>query len=296
MNADADDFRRHYAVLSDEALLDLKPDDLTDVARQCYEVELFNRGLKRAAPPKLEESQPEESPLVFPQPKYLMEHIPWKSTAVSVVEFEHAEDAEQARDVLEQAAIPCALVGKQQDASLGSRRKYRGKWIALMVPRSFLENAQQRLRTEIDEPSAEEDYAKHFVDFSEDELLDVDIQTLPESGRKWYLAELKQRGLKQKARATIPNPPPEAVPDGFDSVATLPEKEAGAAKQFLERESIPCRVERDAPEGGFESFAILVPASYVDQASEILNRHEAEILSHEPAEGQAAADDPFRLN
>jgi len=294
MNADADDFRRHYNALSDEALLDLNPDDLTDIARQCYEVELFNRGLKRAAPSKLEESQPEESPVVLPQPQYLMEHVPWKSTAVSAVEFEHVEDAEQARDVLEQASIPCALVDKQQDASLGYRRKYRGKWIALMVPRSFLETARQRLRTEIDEPSAEEDYAKHFVDFSDDELLDADIQTLPESGRKWYLAELKQRGLEPKALATIPNPLPEA--DGFDSVATLPEKEAGAAKQFLERASIPCRVERDAPQGGFESFAILVPASYFDQAAEVLNQHEAEILSHEPAEGQAAADDPFRLN
>jgi hypothetical protein len=73
----------------------------------------------------------------------------------------------------------------------------------------------------------------------------------------------------------------------------LPEREASRAKRFLERAAIPCRVERDVSQGGFESFAILVPASYSDQAAEILNQHETEILDHEPAEGKSAADDPF---
>ena len=291
MNTDADDFRRHYDALSDEALLDLNPDDLTDIARECYQAELFNRGLKRAASPKQEESQAEEPRLVFPQPPTFLEHVPWEGAAVSVREFDDTEDAEQARDVLEQTTIPCALVLKQQDASLGATRRYGGKWIALMVPRSFLETAQRRLRTEIDEPSAAEDYAKHFVDFSDEELLDVDIQTLPENGRKWYSAELKQRGLEPRAHATISLSPAEAIPDGFDSVATLSQGEASAAKLLLERASIPCRVERKTSEGGFESFAILVPSSHFDQAAEILNQHEAEILDHEPTEYKRSEDD-----
>jgi hypothetical protein len=72
--------------------------------------------------------------------------------------------------VLEQADIPCALIAKPQDPSLGYARRYRGKWINLIVPRPFLEIAQQLLRDEIDEPSAMEDYAKHFVEFSDGEL------------------------------------------------------------------------------------------------------------------------------
>ncbi len=292
MDVDADDFRQHYCALSDKALLRLNPDDLTDLARQCYQVELFHRGLKRAVPPKLVEPDPEQPQLVSLGPRYSAENLPWESSAIPASEFEYAEDAERARDVLERAGIPCALVGQKQDASLGYSRRYRGKWIALVVPRSSLEAAQSRLRTEIDEPSAEEDYANHFVEFSDDELLDIDIQTLPENGRKWYRAELEQRGLEPRALSTIPDPPSKiaARADGLISVAILPESEAGAASRLLERAAIPCRVERDAPQGGFESFAVLVPASHFDQASEILDQQHAEIFKHEPTEDRALAD------
>jgi hypothetical protein len=292
MDVDAD-FRQHYGALSDKALLRLNPDDLTDIARQCYQVELSHRRLKRAVPPRLLEPEPEQPQLVSLGPRYSAENLPWESTAVAVAEYEYAEDAERARDVLERAGIPCALVGRKEDASLGYSRRYRGKWIALVVPGSSLDAAQQRLRAEIDEPSAEEDYANHFVEFSDDELLDVDFQSIPESGRKWYRAELEQRGLEPRALSTIPDPPSEARAraDGLVSVAILPKREAGAASGLLERESIPCRVERDAPQGGFESFAVLVPASCFDQTSEFLDQHQAEIFKRGPTEGHAL-DDP----
>lgn len=216
-------------------------------------------------------------------PRLSPEHPTWTSSAVSAAEFEYAEEAEQARDVLEQAAIPCVLMGKHQDPSLGNSRKYRGKWIALMVPQSFLETARQRLQTEFYEPSSEDDYAKHFVEFSDDELSDVDIQTIPETGRKWYSAELERRGLEPRPIQGTPDPPSALVgtEDGFVPVATLLEEEANAANRLLETASIPCRLERDAPQGDFESFAILVPASYLDQASDILNRHQGEIFRRE---------------
>jgi hypothetical protein len=41
----------------------------------------------------------------------------------------------------------------------------------------------------------------------------------------------------------------------------------------------------------FECFAILVPASYFDQASEMLDEHQAEIFKREPTEGHVL-DDP----
>src|SRR5579864_296057 len=135
MDVDPNDFRQHYGALSDEALLRLNPDDLTDVARQCYQVELFHRGLKRAVPPKLVERGTDEVPLTSLGPRYSAEDLPWESTAVPAAEYEYAEDAERALDVLERAGIPCALVGRKQDASLGYGRRYRGKWIALVVPR-----------------------------------------------------------------------------------------------------------------------------------------------------------------
>jgi hypothetical protein len=288
MDVDADDFRQHYGALSDQALLRLNPDDLTDVARQCYQVELRHRGLKRAVPPRLVEPEPNQPQPVSLGPRYSADNLPWEDSAVSAADYEYAEDAERARDVLERAGIPCALVGQKQDASLGYKRRYRGKWIELLVPRSYLDAAQSRLRAEIDEPAAEEDYANHFVEFSDDELLDVDIQALPESGRKWYRAELEQRGL-EPAHPAIPYPPSESVEraDGLISVAILPQSEAGAASRLLAGVDIPCRVERDASQGGFECFAILVPAAHFDHAAEILDQHQAEIFK-QPLESHAS--------
>jgi len=47
MQIDPDDFRRHYALLSDDALLDVDRDELVDVARMCYDAELAERKLTR---------------------------------------------------------------------------------------------------------------------------------------------------------------------------------------------------------------------------------------------------------
>jgi hypothetical protein len=98
---------------------------------------------------------------------------------------------------------------------------------------------------------------------------------------------------EQTFHASLPRPR-EAVlaTNDFASVARLPAQEANTAKRFLERESIQCRIERDTLQGGFETFAILVPAIYFDQAAEILNQHEAEILTHKPTEQKLSADDP----
>lgn len=293
MDLDADNLRRQFAELSDEALLKLNPADLTDLARQYYNVELTNRGLKPAPPPRSDVLEPSRPRLVPRESETSFENLPWKSTAVSAAEFEYPEDAEQARDVLEAAAIPCALVVKEQDPSSGYKRKYRGKWIALMVPNKFLEAAQQRIRMEIQEPAADEDYARHFVEFTDQELLDADAESLPEGARKWYTAELKKRGLQQSVPISAPHQRPgTAAASGDDiSVATLLQDEASVARRILERASIPCRVEREDSQGVFETFAIRVPASHFDQAAELLNRHEAEIFRPKPTEGEGNSGD-----
>src|SRR5580658_1367188 len=97
MDVDADDFRQHYGALSDQALLRLNPDDLTDVARQCYQVELRHRGLKRAVPPRLVEPEPNQPQPVSLGPRYSADNLPWEDSAVSAADYEYAEDAERAR-------------------------------------------------------------------------------------------------------------------------------------------------------------------------------------------------------
>ena len=50
MKVSAEDFRRQYAGLSDEALLDVDRRDLVEVARTCYDEELARRQLKAPSP------------------------------------------------------------------------------------------------------------------------------------------------------------------------------------------------------------------------------------------------------
>lgn len=45
MDVSAEDFRRHFESLSDEALLATVREDLVELAKQCFDVELSSRGL-----------------------------------------------------------------------------------------------------------------------------------------------------------------------------------------------------------------------------------------------------------
>ncbi len=52
MEITAEDFRRHFDLLSDQALLATNRDELVDVARACYDEELEKRGLGRVSEPQ----------------------------------------------------------------------------------------------------------------------------------------------------------------------------------------------------------------------------------------------------
>ena len=270
MNLDGDYLRRHYGELSDDALLDINPDDLTDLARQFYQVELEHRRLKRptAAPTPVEEPEPNPPNLFFP-----IEGLPWKKDAATAAEYNDPEDAQQARDVLEQAAVPCALAFNE------SRWRF-----ALMVPNNLLDKAQQILRTEIDEP---ENYADHFVHFSHGELMDLDVDHLPDIGREYYAAELRSRGLYRNIPAGTRHKSAFTT-DGYVPVATLLRTEAGIAKRVLEVASISCRLEPHGSQGGFDSCIILVPQSNFDQASEILDQRFDDILDEAQSDADSA--------
>ncbi len=54
------DFRQHYELLSDDALLEINAEDLVDVARQCLEEEIANRGLNVAADDDLKRPRPNQ--------------------------------------------------------------------------------------------------------------------------------------------------------------------------------------------------------------------------------------------
>jgi len=45
MDTSAEDFRRHFSGLSDDALLEINRDDLAETAKLCYDEEIASRGL-----------------------------------------------------------------------------------------------------------------------------------------------------------------------------------------------------------------------------------------------------------
>ena len=92
MNIDAEDFRRQYASLNDEALLEMNRDDLVPMAQQCYDVELSARGLDKRS------SKNEESDAAAEDT-----FKDWIDLAV----FDDAVEAGIARSILRLHNIPC---------------------------------------------------------------------------------------------------------------------------------------------------------------------------------------------
>ena len=126
MQVDLDDFRRRYAELSDEALLELSRDDLVDLARDCYDAELARRGLRRSSssPPATEMQDQGE--------------------LAEVARFSSSFEADLAKELLGSAAIPCYLENEFAGKTLRVSDGFR-----LFVPATLVENAREILNSPV---------------------------------------------------------------------------------------------------------------------------------------------------
>ena len=152
MKVDADDFRRVYESLNDEALLAVNRDELVEVAQQCYDVEVAKRGLTAspdaAAGPALASAEAASEELV------------------EVATFTDADDARLARDLLASAEIPSYLA---TDAKLPGNMSVPGGF-RLSVSPSLLEQAREILDSRIsDEELAAQAEAAGEMEPVEDE-------------------------------------------------------------------------------------------------------------------------------
>ena len=125
MPISADELRCYYAGLSDAALLELNPDELTPVARACYDDEFSKRGLTDEAGD--EESADAAGPLSDDAP-----HA--EEEMVCVAEYDYVDEADLAKGMLEGAEIPAVI---DRDANL----------VRLMVPPDLAEQALSLLTT-----------------------------------------------------------------------------------------------------------------------------------------------------
>src|ERR1035441_9382126 len=142
MKVSMEDFRRQYAGLSDEALLDVDRQDLVELARACYDEELARRQLKTPAP------APAPAPEHAPEPHGEAEEFAVAET------YESQEEARLARELLRAAGIR---------AHLGAGG------LVLLVPLSTREDAREGLDAQISHQAAAEGapagagYVRHGV-------------------------------------------------------------------------------------------------------------------------------------
>jgi hypothetical protein len=135
----AEDFRRHYKNLSDEALLEIDPTELVEVARNCHAAEVERRGLDERS-----EVVAEASPL--PAAEDAAEEL------VCIVEYDYTDEADLARGLLEAAEIPATIESKPGVARL-------------MVPGGLAEQALAMLETPLsDEELAAQAEAAGYED------------------------------------------------------------------------------------------------------------------------------------
>jgi hypothetical protein len=143
MNVSADDFRRHFELLSDAALLGTNRDDLTAVAQSCYDEELSRRGL----------NEPEVVGEVEADDQGANEAEEMVEIAAYVV----AEEASLARGLLNSAGIPSQIATDY--VAMGPAE------FQLLVPKAFEEQAIEVLEHEIsDEELAAQAEAAEFDD------------------------------------------------------------------------------------------------------------------------------------
>lgn len=124
MEIDPEELRRHYAELSDEGLLSINRNDLTELAQQYYEAEVRGRGLH------------DESATADP-------NADTHEELVVVDTFVSSEEAALGRALLRSAEVPAYLENELSSAWTGIGG------LRLMVPRSRFEEAKEILETRI---------------------------------------------------------------------------------------------------------------------------------------------------
>jgi Putative prokaryotic signal transducing protein len=150
VQVDPEDFKRHYALLTDDALLEIDPDELVGGARPYYDAELAERKL---IPPDSEENAAQAQAETESQTGAELQLV---ATFLSV------EEANFARGLLQSADISCSFQNDQAAAWTGIGE------LRLMVPASAYDRACEILEYEISE---EDLIAQAEAEASEDDDL-----------------------------------------------------------------------------------------------------------------------------
>lgn len=170
MQIDLESLRRRYRSLSDEELLAVERNELTDAAQKCFDAEVERRGLAEA-----QESEPAPDEEALEGATFTAGVDPdWMQDAACACSFVSqpggpaASDAENAREGLQGAGIPCQVSAMEVAPSTGdqpAQHEYR-----VMVPGALNLKAASILDKEVFNPQLEADWRTHFASMTDQEL------------------------------------------------------------------------------------------------------------------------------
>jgi len=172
MEIDREDLRRHYASLSDEELLALDRDELTEVAQKCYDREMERRDLTSSLAEEAAADHWRDQPgghgmEAEAEPDWL------ESAAVAASFTSHpgaiqAPEAAQACEVLRAAGVPCQINTVEPDPSDDESPRFTDYQV--MVPGALNLIAASILDKEIFNAKLEANWRAHLEELSDEEL------------------------------------------------------------------------------------------------------------------------------
>ncbi len=208
MPVDTEYLRRHYASLSDDALLDINPAELVEGARACLEAELKHRQLESESASFDPEADTEEGTALDDdiagdetEPDWLEEGSEVYSSAVRQGDTAGPQ-LHHARHSLEAEGIPCYLEMHEEEPddeppAPGPIRRWR-----ILVPGAYSLEATGVIQREIFNDDFESGWRTHLETLSDEEVRDLDPRQVfcglfdqVDRVNRAYREELKRRRL-----------------------------------------------------------------------------------------------------
>ncbi len=154
------DLSRHYASCSDAELLAIDPNELTELAQECYRDEMDRRQLTAESSSDNVAFELDEQDL--PEPD-------WFDAAATVCSFQigagqrYAQDAERACTILDDAGIPSQAIHERGEGA-------EPGCIAITVPGALNLKASSVLDRDLFNEGLEETWRSHFEHLSDEQL------------------------------------------------------------------------------------------------------------------------------
>lgn len=283
MQIERADLERHYASLSDEALLEIKPEELMELAQECHAAEVRARGLsaKRPRDRSVAASVEPEEGEADTEEDWIADDAGTANFVTVHTSLEHGEAADM-RDALEHAGIPCVL---EISANAPGRRGVSR--ILVRVAPDLKARAETVLAERVLNPVHEETYRTFFESLDDDDLATLDLSTFVTQSKqnRDLIARVRASYLEELDRRELPHPQldeaeqkasePDADSEWSEAATSLSALEAQLAEQVLANAGIPYRVQGD-PAVEFTSIDILVSSAQYETACQILEEQMTE--------------------